>query len=100
MVDRGVRKRFRAGDPEAVRRVYRAYGRLVYAVAYRVLGDRALAEEATQQTFVKAWRAAASLDDEPRDGPVAGDDRTAGCDRRLPQRDASQRGPARVRRAG
>jgi RNA polymerase sigma-70 factor (ECF subfamily) len=46
-----------------VRVIYRAYGRLVYAVAYRVLGDRALAEEATQQTFVKAWRAAGSLDE-------------------------------------
>jgi RNA polymerase sigma factor (sigma-70 family) len=63
MVDRGVRARFRDGDPEAVRSVYQAYGRLVYAVAYRALGNRALAEEATQQTFVKAWRASDSLDD-------------------------------------
>jgi RNA polymerase sigma-70 factor (ECF subfamily) len=43
--------------------VYRAYGRLVYASAYRVLRDAGLAEEATQQTFVKAWRAADSLDE-------------------------------------
>jgi RNA polymerase sigma-70 factor (ECF subfamily) len=46
-----------------VRTVFRAYGRLVYTVAFRVLGNRALAEEATQQTFVKAWRAAGSLDE-------------------------------------
>ena len=52
---------FRDGDPDAVRAVYREYGRLVFAVAYRVLGDRGLAEEATQQTFVKAWRAAGKL---------------------------------------
>jgi RNA polymerase sigma-70 factor (ECF subfamily) len=52
-----------------VRAVYRAYGRLVYAVAYRVLGDRALAEEATQQTFVKAWRAAESLQESREMGP-------------------------------
>jgi RNA polymerase sigma-70 factor, ECF subfamily len=69
MVDRGVRKRFRAGDPEAIRRVYGAYGGLVYAVAYRVLGNRALAEDATQQTFVKAWRAAGSLDTSREMGP-------------------------------
>jgi RNA polymerase sigma-70 factor (ECF subfamily) len=49
--------------------VFRAYGGLVYAVAYRVLGDRALAEEATQQAFVKAWRAADSFDDARELGP-------------------------------
>ena len=62
LVTRTVRTRFRDGDPEAVRTVFRAYGRLVYAVAFRVLGDRALAEEATQQAFLKAWRAAGTLD--------------------------------------
>lgn len=62
MVDRAVRQRFRDGDPDAVRAVYRSYGRFVYAVAYRVLADRGLAEEATQQTFLKAWRAAATLE--------------------------------------
>ena len=54
--------RFSAGDPDAVRELYRAYGRLVYAVSYRVVGERGLAEEATQQTFVKAWRAARSFE--------------------------------------
>ena len=62
-VDRGVRRRFRDGDPDAVRLVYRAYGGLVYAVAYRVLQDAGLAEDATQQAFVKAWRAADGLDE-------------------------------------
>jgi len=57
-----VRARFRDGDPDAVRAVYQAYGPLVYAVTFRVLGDRSLCEEATQQTFVRAWRAAASFD--------------------------------------
>ncbi len=62
MLDREVRTRFREGDPDAVRAVYRAYGKVVYAVAYRVLGDRGLAEEASQQAFLKAWRAATSVD--------------------------------------
>jgi RNA polymerase sigma factor (sigma-70 family) len=69
VVDRATRRRFRDGDPEAVRAVYREYGRLVYAVAVRALGDRGLAEEATQQAFVKAWRAAAALDDSRELGP-------------------------------
>jgi RNA polymerase sigma-70 factor (ECF subfamily) len=61
--------RFRQGDPDAVRSVYRSHGRLVYAVAYKVLGNRDLAEEATQQTFLKAWRAAQSFDESRELGP-------------------------------
>jgi RNA polymerase sigma factor (sigma-70 family) len=57
-----MRTRFREGDPDAVRVVYSAYGLRVYSIAYAILGDRGLSEEATQQTFLKAWRAAASLD--------------------------------------
>jgi RNA polymerase sigma-70 factor (ECF subfamily) len=41
----------------------------VYAVAYKVLGDRGLAEEATQQAFLKAWRAAGSFDEDRELGP-------------------------------
>jgi RNA polymerase sigma factor (sigma-70 family) len=69
VVDRGVRTRFRDGDPEAVRVVYRCYGGLVFAIAFSVLGRRALAEEATQQAFLKAWRAAPSLDQSRDMGP-------------------------------
>lgn len=61
--------RFAAGDEDAVRTVYRAYGRLVFAVAYKVLGDRGLAEEATQQAFLQAWRAAASFEPSKELGP-------------------------------
>src|SRR5215469_1436416 len=66
---RKVRARFRDSDPEAVRTVFRAYGQLVYTVALRVLGNRGLAEEATQRTFVKAWRAADRLDENRDMGP-------------------------------
>jgi DNA-directed RNA polymerase specialized sigma24 family protein len=62
VLDEGEAGRFRDGDPDAVRNVYRAYGRLAFAVAYKVLGDRGLAEEATQQAFVRAWRAAGDYD--------------------------------------
>jgi RNA polymerase sigma factor (sigma-70 family) len=64
-----VVERFRAGDAAAVSDVYRAYGRLVYAVAHRALGSRQLAEEATQQTFVQAWKAAAAFDASRELGP-------------------------------
>ncbi|MBV9941247.1 MAG: sigma-70 family RNA polymerase sigma factor [Solirubrobacterales bacterium] len=64
-----IRAGFWDGDPEAVRVVYRAYGSLVYAVAFRVLGDRGLCEEATQQTFLRAWRGAAGFEASRELGP-------------------------------
>jgi RNA polymerase sigma factor (sigma-70 family) len=69
VVDPEVLAGFADGDPDAVRAVYGAYGRLVYTVAYKVLGDQGLAEEATQQAFVQAWRAAASYDPTRELGP-------------------------------
>jgi RNA polymerase sigma-70 factor (ECF subfamily) len=54
--------RLRAGDADVARDLYREYGRLVFAVAHRVLGDVGLSEEATQQAFLQAWTARASVD--------------------------------------
>ncbi|MEQ1701539.1 MAG: RNA polymerase sigma factor [Ilumatobacteraceae bacterium] len=54
---------FRRGDEAAVRSVYRQYSGLVLAVAHRVLSDRGLAEEATQQTFLQAWRSASTFEE-------------------------------------
>lgn len=54
---------FRRGDEAAVRAVYQQYSGLVLAVAHRVLSDRGLAEEATQQTFLQAWRNASTFED-------------------------------------
>jgi RNA polymerase sigma factor (sigma-70 family) len=53
---------FQRREPGAVRALYREYGRLVYAVAHRVLGQHDLAEETVQQTFVRAWQAADRFD--------------------------------------
>jgi RNA polymerase sigma-70 factor (ECF subfamily) len=55
---------FRAGDPDAVRAVYRRYSGAVHTVARSMVGDRELAADVVQQTFVKAWRAAASFDED------------------------------------
>jgi RNA polymerase sigma-70 factor (ECF subfamily) len=60
---------FREREPNAVRCLYRTYGPMVYAVAHRVLGQHELAEEAAQQTFVRAWQQADRID--PERSPAA-----------------------------
>lgn len=62
-------QRFAEGDPDAVRRLYRAYGRAVFTAAYSALRDRSLAEEAVQLTFLQAWKAADRFDTERSPGP-------------------------------
>ncbi len=46
----------RRGDLEAFNRLVLAYQDAVYNVAYRILGERAAAEDATQETFLRAWQ--------------------------------------------
>lgn len=55
-------KAFAAGEPESVREVYRRFGPALFGLARRMLSDHHLAEEATQQTFVQAYRAAGRYD--------------------------------------
>lgn len=61
-MDPEVLRRFKTGDEEAVKGVYHRYSGAVYALSMSVLRDPGLAADATQQTFVKAWRAADSYD--------------------------------------
>ncbi len=61
-VDAALLDAFRRREASAVREIYREYGTLVYSVARRALGRHDLAEEATQQTFVRAWQAADRID--------------------------------------
>lgn len=54
--------RFRAGDEEAVKSVYNRFSGAVYALSLSILRDPGRAADATQMTFVKAWRSASSYD--------------------------------------
>ena len=54
--------RLRDGDPDAVGRLYDEFGRRMFAVAFKALRDRSLAEEAVQLTFLKTWQAADRLE--------------------------------------
>jgi RNA polymerase sigma factor (sigma-70 family) len=46
----------RGGDPERYRELVERHERRVYAVAWSRLGDAALAEEVTQEAFIRAYR--------------------------------------------
>lgn len=61
--------RFRAGDEDAVRELYRRHGGAVFTVARSLVGDQELAAEVVQTTFLKAWRAAATFDADREFGP-------------------------------
>jgi RNA polymerase sigma-70 factor, ECF subfamily len=46
-----------AGDPAAVRALVHRYSPGVLTLATRMLGDRGEAEDVTQETFLRAWKA-------------------------------------------
>ena len=54
--DQALAEALQRGEHDAVRQLYDRFGGLVFTVSLRVLGDRQRAEEATQQTFLQAWR--------------------------------------------
>ncbi len=55
-----------AGDRAAASTFVRRHAAAVIGVAFQVVRDRGLAEDVAQETFLKAWRAAATYD--PRRG--------------------------------
>jgi RNA polymerase sigma-70 factor (ECF subfamily) len=57
-----------AGDRAAAAAFVRRFQRRVFGMAMTILGDAAAAEDAAQETFLRAWRHAASYD--PRRGRV------------------------------
>ena len=61
----GVRRR----DPAALAAFFERHFDRVYALVYRLLGDRHAAEDAAQEVFLKIHRAAHTLDPERDPGP-------------------------------
>ncbi|HUZ02523.1 MAG TPA: sigma-70 family RNA polymerase sigma factor [Thermomicrobiaceae bacterium] len=49
-------------DPDAMVTLYDRYGRLAFALAYRILADGSAAEEVVQDAFLRVWRQAAAFD--------------------------------------
>jgi RNA polymerase sigma-70 factor, ECF subfamily len=59
-----VIERWRAGDRDAFEEVMDRYGLRLLRTARLILRDEALAEDAIQETFLKAWQRIGSLHDE------------------------------------
>ena len=53
--DGALMARVAAGDSEAFKRLVTQYTPMVHAIACRMLGDAAEAEDVVQETFVKTW---------------------------------------------
>lgn len=51
-------------DQQALWELYQEYGKAVYSLAYRVLENTVLAEEVTQDTFLKVWHQTTRWDSE------------------------------------
>ena len=60
--ERELLERVRARDPEALGQFYERYVDLVFGLAWRMLGERVLAEDAASDVFLKVHRAADRLD--------------------------------------
>jgi RNA polymerase sigma-70 factor, ECF subfamily len=49
-------------DPEAFEVLFDRHGGAAYSLAYRIVGDRAAAEDVTQEAFISVWRSGARFD--------------------------------------
>jgi RNA polymerase sigma-70 factor (ECF subfamily) len=70
-VDRGdddLATRLVAADADALRETYRRFAPAVFGLALRILHDNALAEDVTQDVFVRLWEQPSRFD--PTRGPL------------------------------
>lgn len=61
-IEHRLRRGGRRRDEEALRAAYAAHGGELFRLALRSLGDRGLAEEVVQETFVRAWQSREKFD--------------------------------------
>jgi hypothetical protein len=56
LADEEVMHLVRGGDPRAFEVVYDRHGSAAFSVAYRMVGNRGIAEDITQEAFLSIWR--------------------------------------------
>jgi RNA polymerase sigma-70 factor (ECF subfamily) len=55
-------RRVAEGDADALAALYDRHSRIVYSLAFRIMGDASDAEEVTQDVFAQVWRQASRYD--------------------------------------
>jgi len=63
VLDRSLARRLKERDPQALAEVYDRYGRLLYCLIYRIVRDRTMAEDLTQETMLRIWNRVSGFDE-------------------------------------
>lgn len=66
MDDGDLIRSYKEGSEEAFEEVVRKYAAPLYRFSYRLLLDRALADDCVQESFVKAWKSLGRFDESSR----------------------------------
>lgn len=56
--------RLKRRDPDALEELYNRYGRIIFSLIARIVQDAAVAEDLTQETFLRAWNRVQGFDQE------------------------------------
>jgi len=57
-------RRLKAHEPKAMSDLYKRYGRIAYSVILRIVRNTAVAEDLTQETFLRVWNRVGLFDSE------------------------------------
>ena len=69
MTDADLAQRLKNQDPDALAELYDRYGRLIYYLIYRIVGNAGAAEDLVQESFLRVWNSIQHYD--PTLGPLA-----------------------------
>ena len=62
--DPELAKRLKARDPQAMADLYDRYGRLAYALIFRIVRNESVGEDLVQETFMRVWNRVHAFDHE------------------------------------
>jgi len=68
LTDNALLAAIQGRDDVALEQFYQRYGGLAFGLAYRILGERGVAEDVVQEAFLAVWRRAASFQPERGSG--------------------------------